>query len=295
MIPYATYEEIKDALPDTFGTTDQYKHAFRRCITQSSRLIDRLTGRTFWPQYATRYPHSDGGASLHVDGTLLEVDNVYMSYDHGENYTTLASTDYFAVGGSDLLYDATPIYRLDMNQNTTGNYGYWYTGQKSVKIDGWWGWHDNYANAWEDSQDTVENDPLTAAGTTVTVNSISGDDLWGVGPRFQVGQLIKADSEYMLVVKTTIAGGTETLTVKRAQCGTTAAAHDQDTTIYVYRPAEIVKEAVIASAVRSFKRAQGSYQDAGGVIELGQLMYVKEIAPEIKAVLYDAGLRRLAI
>ena len=291
MIPYATYEEVKDAMPDSFGTTDQYEAAFRRVLTQSSRLIDRFTGRTFWPQYATRYPVSVGSAELYVDGALLEVDSISMSSDDGSTFTDLETTDYYSVGGNDLLYDATPIYRFDMSLN--GDYTYWYTGQRSVKAVGWWGWHDDYANAWQASQDTVEDDPLTAAATTITVNDADGVDLWGVTPRFQMGQLLKIESEYVLV--TAVNTTSNELTVIRAQAGTTAAAHAQNTTIYVYRPAEIIKEAVLSMAVRAFQRAQGAYQDAGGIEELGQLVYVREISPEVKAVLVDAGLRRVTV
>ena len=295
MIPYATFDEIKDALADSIGSsTTKYDNELRRCANQASRLIDRLTGRTFWPQYATRYPMSAGGASLHVDGELLEVDSVSMSDDSGLTYTAITTDDYYSIGGRRLEYDATPIYRLDINQNTDSDYTYWYTGQRSIKLVGWWGWHDAYAEAWQNSQDTTENDPLTAAGTSVTVNDADGADLWGLTPRFQVGQLLKIESEFVLVTAVT-AGETNTLTVKRGQCGTTAAEHDQNTTIYVYRPPEIIKEAVIAMAVRAFKRAQAAYQDAGGFAELGELMYVKELAPEVKAVLFDAGLRRVTI
>jgi len=294
-IAYATVEAIKDALADSVGSsTTKYDNELRRCANQASRLIDRLTGRTFWPDYATRYPPSDGGASLYVDGDLLEVDSVSMSSDDGLTYTELETTDYLSIGGPRLRYDATPIYRLDINQNTDSDYSYWYTGQQSIKLVGWWGWHDDYANCWENSQDTVENDPLTAAGTSITVNDADGADLWGLTPRFQAGQLLKIESEFIMVTAVT-AASTNTLTVIRGQCGTTAAAHVVNKAIYIYRPPEIVKEAVIASAVRAFKRAQAAYQDAGGFVELGQLMYVKEIAPEVKAVLYDAGLRRVTV
>ena len=295
MIAYATYDEIKDALADSIGSsTTKYDAELRRCANQASRLIDRLTGRTFWPQYATRYPHSEGSESLHVDGDLLEVYTVSMSDDYGISYTALATTDYYSIGGRQLRYDETPIYRLDINQNTDSDYSYWYTGQKSIKLIGWWGWHDDYAHAWESSLDTVEDAALTAVATTVTVNDADGADLWGLTPRFQAGQLIRVESEYMLITVVT-ASTTNTLTVLRGQCGTTAATHAADTAIYIYQPPEIVKESVIAMAVRAFKRAQAAYQDVGGVVELGTLMYVKELAPEVKAVLFDAGLRRVTV
>jgi len=294
-IAYVTTEEIKDAMTDSIqSTTTTYDQSLRRNANQASRLIDRLTGRTFWDQYATRYPYSNGGQVLHIDGgDLLAVGTISMSLDGGVSYTDLVSTDYYLRGGPNLLYDATPTYEIEMNLNTSGDYSNFYAGQKAVKVVGNWGWHDDYANAWEDSQDTVEDDPLTAAATTVTVNDADGTDLWGDTDRFQAGMAIRVDDEQMIVRVANSA--TNELTVMRAQHGTTAAAHTVDTTIYRYRAPEVVRYAVIATAVRTFKRAQQAYQDVGGIIDLGELMYVKELAPEAKVALYDAGLIRVTV
>lgn len=293
-IAYVTYKELRDALMDSIqSTTQTYDATLQRVAEQASRLADRLTGRTFWPAYATRYPKSDGGAILYIDeGDLLEVSSVTMSGDDGANYTeTLTTSDYYSVGGPNLQYDATPIHYLEMNQNTNASYGYWYTGQRAVAVAGTWGWHDDWANAWRNSADTVQDAPLSAVATTLTVTSQDGADLYGFSPRFQVGHLLKVDSEQMLITRIS---GAE-LTVIRAQHGTTAAAHTAATAVYTYRAPEVVRFAVIATAIRTFKRAQQAFQDAGGIGDLGQIMYVKELAPEAKVALYDAGLLRVTI
>lgn len=44
---------------------------------------------------------------------------------------------------------------------------------------------------------------------------------------------------------------------------------------------EDVQQAVIIQAVRSFKRAQQAFQDAGAIFELGQLRYVKQLDPDV--------------
>ena len=60
-------------------------------------------------------------------------------------------------------------------------------------------------------------------------------------------------------------------------------------------PPEVVKQAVIIQAVRWFKRGQQAFQDVSGQVELGQLTYAKKIDPDIVAMLYDAGLRRVTV
>lgn len=292
MIPYATATEIKAAFHDG-GVEDSiaYDANLRRLSERASRMIDRLTGRTFWPEKATRYPHSAGGVSLHLEDDLLEITTVSMSSDGGVSYTDLATSDYFAIGGDSLRYDATPYHRLDMNTNSDGEYGTWYTGQRAVKVAGLWGWHDDYAHAWEDSQDTTENASLAAAGVSVTVNAADGPDLWGATPRFQAGQLIKVGSEQMQIT----AVGATTLSVIRAMHGTTAAIHAQNTAIYIYRAPDLVRQATITQAARWFKRGMQGYQDASMSPDLGTLRYAQKLDPDIEAMLYDAGLRRVVV
>ena len=293
MIPYATFHQIKAELPDMGTAVTDWDAQMRRLAERASRMIDRLTGRTFWPSYETRYFEGNGEADLWIPD-LMEVGSIAMSDDSGVTYTALAATDYYTLGGDRLEYSATPIRILRMNQNSDGDYTYWYTGQRSVRVVGWWGWHDDYGNAWRDSQDTVEDNPLTAVATTVTVNDADGADLWGETPRFQVGQLVKAGSEQMLV-RVVTAAATNTLAVSRGQNGTTAAEHAQNVALYVWQPPEVVRQAVIIQAARWFKRGQQAYQDTGAAAELGQMTYTQKLDPEIQAMLYDAGLRRVTV
>ena len=296
MIAYATADYVRAALPDAFGTTatTDYDAALRMLAERASREIDALCGRRFYPELATRYLPGSGTRQLYVE-ELLAVDSIAMSGDDGATHTyTLAADDYFTLGGARAEYGHTPICRIDMNVNSLGDYGHWYRGQRSVKIVGTWGWHDDYAFAWEDSGDTVENAPLTAAGTSITVNDADGVDAWGATPRFSAGQLLRIGSEYAQVTVVT-AAATNTLTVRRGILGTTAAEHAQDTAIYVYQAPAMVKQAVVIQAARWFKRGQQAYQDVSASAEMGQLTYAQKLDPDIATMLYAAGLRRVTV
>jgi hypothetical protein len=117
-------------------------------------------------------------------------------------------------GGTSFVWDETPI--------------------RAIKVSGKWGYHNRWSQAWRDSADTVQNNPLTSTASTVTVADADGADSEGDSPRFQVGHLIRVESEYLRVLA--VNTSTNTLTVQRAAGGTTAAAHSQNTPIQVYQP-----------------------------------------------------------
>lgn len=64
---------------------------------------------------------------------------------------------------------------------------------------------------------------------------------------------------------------------------------------YSADPPAIVEQATIIQSIRWFKRGQQAYQDVGAIEELGQLSYVTKLDPDIVAMLYDAGLRRVTV
>ena len=50
-------------------------------------------------------------------------------------------------------------------------------------------------------------------------------------------------------------------------------------------PPELVKRAVTTQATRWLMRAQQGYQDVGAIEEIGQLRYVKQLDPDVQAIL----------
>ncbi len=93
--------------------------------------------------------------------------------------------------------------------------------EQVIAVTGWWGYHPDYTGAWT-LTDAVGNNPLAANGTSITVVASSG---------FQVGQLLKIESEF---VQVTALASAVALTVTRGANGTTAVAHVQTTPIYTY-------------------------------------------------------------
>lgn len=287
---YATLSHIKAALDIAAATDDT---VLLTCLRNASRLIDRATGRTYYPEYAVRYVDGSGSDRLWLPWPLLEATEVALSSDLGTTYTALtASTDYWLSNGS--RWDVTPYQLLVLNPN--GSYGAWYAGRRTVRITGTWGWRPEYAGAWEDTGDTVQDAvAVSAAAPQITVTSTTGTDALGLTPRFAAGNLVKIGSgtgmEFCEVTATT----STKLTVTRGQNGTTAASHTKRTAIYRWRPYEVVEQAALTQAARFYKRAQQAYADAGASVELGRLVYAKRLDPDVEVILLEAGLKRLAV
>ena len=283
---YATPDEVKVQIGISGATHDEH---LLRVLVGVSRLIDQATGRRFAPEVATRNLDSKGDDTLWLPVSLLAVTSIQLSDDDGDTYDyTLAGTDYWLSSGAE--YDQYPYQVLVMNPN--GNYPTLYAGVRSVKVVGVWGWHDDYDNAWA-SVDTVQDDPLTAGATSLTVADIDGVDEWGLTPRIQVGQLLRLGSEFVAV--TAVNTGTDVATIRRGQNGSTAASHAQGTAVEVWRPFEGVKQACITQAARTFKRGQQAFQDASANVEMGQLYFTRKLDQDVEALLVDAGLRRVTV
>lgn len=244
-----------------------------RLAGEVSRFVDNHCHRAFFPTLATRYFHGRATRTLRV-GDLLSITSVSISEDDGLTYTALAADDYFATVEGD-PNSAKSYTHLEIAVN--GDYGYWPAGQKSVKVVGVWAYTDDRATCWEDSLDTVENNPLTSGGTSVTVNDDDGADLWGFTPRFQAGQLARCESEYWEHTAT----ATNALTVARGRNGTTAAQHAQNAMIELWRPPEPVKQAVIIQLARGFARALQGFGDARAVPDISQMIWTRALDPDV--------------
>lgn len=284
---YVGLAEIKAAIEVT-GTT--YDAVLVRMATHASRLIDAATGRRFYPELATRYFDGSGESTHWLSEPALAISTFTMSDDDGYSYanTLTASTDYWTSDGQE--YDRTPIQLLVINPN--GNYSVFYSGLRSLKLVATWGWHREYSAAWEDSLDTLQAE-VSSSATSITVGNADGANQWGVTPRFDVGQLIRVDSEYMAV--TAVNTGTNVLTVVRGCNGTTAASHALSTRVDTWRADDLVRQCALIQAVRWFKRAQSAYQDVSAALELGTLTFARKIDPDVEFMLVEAGLRRLTV
>jgi hypothetical protein len=187
-------------------------------LEAASTTIERRTRRHFTPRVAT-IPHSINRQN--VRDLLLNDDLLTLqSLTNGDgssininNAIVLSSSAIRLIDGTAFIYTDTP--------------------EDAVFVTGIWGYHPDWDSAWIDSGDTVQDNPLSAVATTITVNDVDAANVDGT-PRFQVGQVLRIESEYVRVLATDDA--LNTLTVARGINGTTAASHNNATALEIYQP-----------------------------------------------------------
>lgn len=280
---YVTPTEMKAAAPEAIRTTTtSYDEILLALAGRISRLIDQYCRRVFFPYVDIRYFNGSGQAEIWIPD-LLSITTISYSEDDGETYTALTSNDYYGTVAGD--FNSKKSYsRLIVNANSD-TISAWPTGQRSIKIEGVWAYAENRDEAWEDSQDEVEDNPLTDSATSITVNNVDGDDLWGISPRFQPGQILQIESEILEL--TAVDMEQEKLTAARGRNGSTAAQHAQNTTISIWRPPETVKQASIIQSIRSFERGAQGFSDTRANPEIGQMMWLKRLDPEVELLLVN--------
>lgn len=269
---YETLDKYRRLEVDESGTSDDVRDLRGFCTT-ASRMFDGSTRRTFYPRSEVRYyDHPADASVLKVDDDLLEV-TTFTTQNGDED---VAAADYYLMCGTS--YNLMPYDRLAMiSDGDMPVLLYSDRLQKANALTGIWGYHEGWAAAWQDSNDTVQDDPLTAAAATLTVADVDGKGIYGLSPRFKVQMLLKIGDEYAYV-----SGKNEsanTLTVRRGVNGTTAAAHDKDTAIYVYQPMEEIAHAVKRLAGWLYMQRDAGYTDQLATVEIGGVIIIPKSAP----------------
>lgn len=207
----------------------------------ATAAIERAVGRRFIPQRATlAHPiHKRDRTRLLLERDLLTL----LALEDATG--TIAASEYA------LLPADPPHHTIEL---LNGRTFIWDDAPyRAVSITGIWGWHEDWANAFRASNDSVQDNPLSASATTLTVSDADGPDSAQRSPRFQVGHLLKIGDEYLRVLAINTA--TNTLTVQRGAGGTTAAAHAQTTPISTFQPPEDVRQLCIRWAAWLYREA----------------------------------------
>ena len=212
-------------------------------LQAASQLIESLTQRRYCPRLQTRQiPLDHAGQrelilpddllelrSLSVGGVSLNIADIRLLPDDRDAPASILQ-----------VVDGAPVRFGD-------------AADSSISIEGLWGWHDRWTEAWRDSGDTLRDAALGAINNVITVSDAAGSDQDGRGPRFQIGQLLRIDAEYLRV--TAIDSATNRLTVLRGVQGTLAAAQRRGAIIKTYTPALAIRDLTLRFAELMTKSA----------------------------------------
>jgi hypothetical protein len=306
---YATFEDVKAYLKGAKNANfhPQDDTTIKKFCVQMSRKFDAETDRHFVPVRQTRsynhpgdigttypypaYPASTGPVvrpigrykladELRLDDDLLQV--VTLTTQNGN--ITISSDDYWLMTGENYNYPPYDRIRLKPNGTTT-LFSYSGTVFQANQVDGYFGYHEDWAEAWQ-QVDTVQDDPLAAGATVVTVADVDGEDEQGLEPRFKTQQLVRfgsgATAEYSYLINKS--PETNILTVKRGVNGTTATEHAQGTAIYVYRPMAEIEHALLVLAAWSYRRKDsiGTFDDRPVASPTGMIIMPNYLPPEVR-------------
>lgn len=223
-----------------------------RGLLQVSRRIDQKLKRKlpFAPYREARRFAITGSVINSIDGTLLFNMPLLSLTGVSAGSTTLT------VGTNVQAYpvDSVPYYQLQL----MGDAWYsWYRaycsdvrGPQFATITGIWGYHSDYANAWQDVDALTEG--INDSVTTLTVADVDGVSPWGDEPRISAGHLLQIDDEWMDVIATDT--DDNTVTVIRGVNGSTAAAHEADATVSVFQVEDAIKRAVVRQVAFQYAR-----------------------------------------
>lgn len=242
---YITREMLKAEVAEGSTTIDNER--LDRVCYQASRIIDDWTGRRFYPRVETRYFSPRYSDVLWVDD-LLSVSTLKTDTDGDRTYeTTWLTTD----------YDLEPYNADDKSQPYTSirltpqSLRYFPLVRRGVEIAGTWG----YFEITQESGSLLNGAIGTTSATAITVDD--EDD-------FEVGHILKVDSEYMRVDAVGSATAANTLTVTRGVNGSTAATHIDDSVVYVLVFPNITESCLrLATRIWHLRRAPMGIATAG--------------------------------
>jgi len=235
----------------------------RDYLERATRLIDRVTRRSFFPWIQEReylVPSAVfnlrrrilPSADLFLDADLLEATTVEIATSATAR-TEILSTKYTLVPWN--IYPKFGI-RLDWPQFWTGFYSSISTSYRvpTIFITGTWGYHDDYEfSSWVNTNTTLAAE-MTDSATSFTVDDVAAKDALGRSD-LAVGKMVKIGTEFMEITDiTTTNSPSRAITVVRGVRGSTAAAHSSGATVYTWNvPEDIVTCCLkIASAWRMY-------------------------------------------
>lgn len=235
MYTIATLHDLRRHLNLSATDTAEDSDLLQR-LQAASQLIESLTQRRYCPRLETRSIPLERSSPRE----LILPDDLLGLRSISAGSVTLNLADIR------LLPDDrdTPASILQVVQGESLRFGD--GADSTISIEGIWGWHDRWTEAWRASGDTLQDTSLDAASGVITTSDAAGSDQDGRRPRFQIGQLLRIDDEYLRV--TAIDSASHRLTVLRGVQGTAAAAHQRGATIETYTPAQAMRDLTLRFA-----------------------------------------------
>lgn len=275
MTLYATLDDAKTQAKATATGEDD---VLQRNLRVVSRRIDRL--------FASRRPHFAPyieQREFYLDPAMVNTSEYTFRFSDPLLALTAVTVASEALTLATQV-EAWPTLATPYHKLRLVCYGSWYSFCNStnewplVKITGTWGYHRDWANAWQ-TITTLNGAIVSTTATSITLTNVDAADAWGLTPGISAGSLIRIDSEYLEVTATNTT--TNVATVRRGVNGSTAATHLTSTAVEAYQVEDAIRDVVARQAAFKNKR-RGSYENA----TIGELTvsYPSDMLHELRAV-----------
>jgi hypothetical protein len=258
-VALADLETIKG---DRKAAGDGDDDIFKRMTLAASMFIVGECRRMFSPFKATRLQDWKSPTRLQLDEDLLEITSITDSTGafSASDYTTMPR-------------NATPYNIIE----AVGNRQFTYSTKRqgAIIVVGTWGFHPNAASMWVDTTTINMVGNLNNSEKSITLTDV--DDV-------KTLSIIRTESEWMLVTDRNTT--TKVITVrKRGDFGTSAAAHDNSTAVYVYSVPEDIRQSIIGLCLYLYE-----VRDNYGT-QFGSVDGIIEVAKSAPAYIYDSALK----
>ncbi len=267
---YATLADLRQYLGLSSAQT-QDDDLLLSLVEAASRLIERHTGRRFYPaRRIQRYTVADP-AILPLRDDLLAL----ASLTNGDGRPV-------APEACHLHPPDGPVWTIVALDRTQAAFVHTGDPVDAIALDGTWGYHPDWLHAWTASGDSVMDDPLPADAAALAVTDADGAAGDGRAPRFAPGQLLRAGEEYLHVLA--VDAATNVLTVARGANGTVPTIHAQGTPLAIYRVPADVRQVCLRLAAWLYKQKDAGFVQAAGSLR-GQIAVPPALPDDVAQIL----------
>ncbi|MCU0499121.1 MAG: hypothetical protein MUF87_17345 [Anaerolineae bacterium] len=213
-------------------------------LRAATEQIQQIAGRRFFPRFEPIAHPITHPTELSLEDDLVSISSITQG-----DGTTVPPHDYEVEYGGIVRLKNGVVWRSNPNGDP-----------RPITVTGYWGWHPDPLRLFRSSGDTLTQN-AGLSGTILQVSNVNGTTPNGEQPRFRVGQLLRAQSEYLRLigVNTTL----NQLTVVRAVQGTSAQNQLAEGVIEVYQIPSQVEWLILRWANLLYKDGEG--RDDGSI------------------------------
>lgn len=273
---YTTLDSARDYL--SLASSNESDNAqIVSFINRASRSIDKYCRRKFYPRRETRFYDYSDQRQLKVDDDLLAVD----TFNTNNGASTVASSVMWLATGDN--WNRPPYDRIVLSTNSGSLLNYTGTDQRANEVTGFWGYHEDWNNAWVDTGTSLAAS-YAVSGTSL---SLAGAGSTGAGasdvnldaPRISVGNLLKVEGEYFHVVGGN--GPTQVLITPYAN-GTSGNNHPSGLQIYKFSPEPDVEFATLRLAGWLYGQKSAPYSEKTAYTQIGAISIPQALAVDVR-------------